>query len=180
MKKDPPLFSLVIFPTPDHSKLIKSWKQLLKSKIEWFNSANSVAHITIIQFENEMELALYIDSVREFCKTVVAQNVTFDSFGKFEYAGAFFIAPNTNSKMYLDNLIVAIHKFIDFKINPDRVNAHMSIARKLHGEKMKTCEILFKNIDVNLKFCCDAIYVRKFNEQSKQYSEIIEKISFEK
>ena len=81
-------------------------------------------------------------------------------------------------KLYLDNLIVAIHKFIDFKINPENINAHMSIGRKLYGEKMKTCENLFKNIDVNLQFCCDALYVRKFN--GKQYADIIEKILFEK
>jgi hypothetical protein len=80
-----PLFSLVIFPNSEQSTLIKSYKQSLKNHIGWFGSANAAAHITIINFENELSLQLHLDNIREFCKTVVPQKVTlnaWDSFGE--------------------------------------------------------------------------------------------------
>ena len=67
MKKPIPLYSLVIFPTTEQSTLVKSWKQQLQNQINWFGSANAAAHITIIQFENEMLMSLYIDQIREYC-----------------------------------------------------------------------------------------------------------------
>ncbi|MEO5776736.1 MAG: 2'-5' RNA ligase family protein [Flavobacterium sp.] len=176
--KPTPQFSLVIFPTPEQSALINSWKQLLKNKIKWFNSADSAAHITVIQFENEMELSLYIDAVRECCKTFLSQKVTFNSLGSFENAGTFFIAPDALSKIYLDTLIIDMLKFLGFKVNANNVNSHMSIARKIYGERMITAFELFKPIDVAFQFNCDALHVRKFD--GKQYSDIIEKIPFGK
>jgi hypothetical protein len=69
------LYSLVIFPNSEQSTLIKSYKQLLKNHIKWFGSANAAAHITVINFENELSLQLHLDQIREFCKTVNPQKV---------------------------------------------------------------------------------------------------------
>ncbi|MCF6132458.1 2'-5' RNA ligase family protein [Flavobacterium wongokense] len=178
--KEIPLYSLVIFPNHPQSDLVKSYKQLLKNKIGWFGSANAAAHITVIQFSNEMEFQLYIAQIREYCKSIVPQNVRLNSLGSFDQSGAFFIAPDEVSKSYLDNIIINIHEFLGFKIDKKNANAHMSIARQLHGDKMKVAFELFKTIAIDLQFNCDSIYVRKFNEQTKQYSDIVEKISFGK
>ncbi|MCF6129028.1 2'-5' RNA ligase family protein [Flavobacterium sp. AS60] len=179
--KEIPLYSLVIFPTQEQIELVKSYKQLLKSHIpKGYGSANAKAHITIIQFKTHLEFMLYINQIREFCKSVKSQKVIFNSWGKFEYAGAFFISPDAVSKVYLDSLIVSINEYLGFKIDTKNVNAHMSIGRKLYGKDMKIAEELFGNIQVNLKFNCDTLQVRKFNNQTKQYSDIIEKISFGK
>ena len=175
-----PLYSLVLFPPSEQSATVKSYKQLLRNAIGWFSSANSAGHITIIQFKNDLELSLYINQVREFCKTVVIQNVTLNVFGTFENSGAFYIAPDTTSKLYLDSLILSMHEFLGFKIDQENVNAHMSIGRKLFGDNMKTTKELFNAIRVNLQFPCDALYVRKFNEDTQQYSDIVEKITFGK
>lgn len=173
--KQIPLYSLVIFPNPEQSALVKTYKQLLKNHIGWYGSANSAAHITIINFDDEFSLQLHLDNIREFCKTVIPQNVTlnrFDSFGE----RTFFIAPDPGSQQYLDNIIADLHQYLGFKIqNP---HAHLSIARGLDAEKMKKAFELFKNIPINLEFSCDSFYLRKFNEQTKQYSDIIEKIEF--
>lgn len=176
--KSPAEFSLVVFPTLEQAEIIKSYKQFLKSKIGWFNSVDSAAHITIIELKNNLEFSLYIDSVREFCKTIRPENVNFNSWGKFEYAGAFYLAPDTPSKKILDSLIVDVHAFLGFPIEENKVNAHISIGRKLFGEKLKIAEETFKEIQPSFIFSCDALHVRKFD--GRQYSEIIEKIPFGK
>ena len=172
-----PLYSLVIFPNPEQLALIKSYKQLLQNHIGWFGSANATAHITVINFENELSLQLHLDRIKEFCKTVVSQKVTlnaWDSFGE----RTFFIAPDQASQHYLDKLIIDLHQYLGFKIN--NAHAHLSIARGLDAEKTKKAYELFTNTPINLEFNCDSFHLRKFNEQTKQYSDILEKIDFGK
>lgn len=173
--KQIPQYSLVIFPTPEQSKLVKSYKQLLKNKIGWFGSANAAAHITVINFEDEFSLNLHLEQIREFCRKAIPQNIilnNLDSFGD----RTFFIAPNKNSQQYLDQLILDLHGYLGLKIK--EAHAHLSIARGLDANKMKTTYGLFKNTSINIEFICDAFYLRKFNDDTKQYSDIVEKISF--
>jgi hypothetical protein len=172
-----PLFSLVIFPAPEQITLVKSYKQLLKDNIGWFGSANATAHITVIQFENEFMLNLHLEQIKAFCKTVKTQNVTLNAWSSFGER-TFFIAPDKASQEYLDKLIQDLHQYLGFKIN--KAHAHLSIARGLDSEKMKIAYELFKNTEVSLEFSCDSFYLRKFNDVTKQYSDIIEKINFEK
>lgn len=177
MTRPIPLFSLVIFPNSEQSTLIKSYKQLLKNHIGWFGSANAAAHITVINFENELSLQLHLDRIREFCKGAIPQKVTlnaWDSFGE----STFFITPDKTSQQYLDNLIVDLHQYLGFKIK--NAHAHLSIARGLDAKKMKTAYELFRNTQINLQFNCDSFHLRRFNEQTQQYSDIIEKIDFGK
>lgn len=175
--KQIPLYSIVLFPTPEQSALIKSYKQLLKNHIGWFGSANAAAHITVINFDNEFSLKLHLEQIREFCKTVTSQNIILNSWNSFGER-TFFIAPNETSQQYLNQLIIDLHQYIGFKIKT--AHAHLSIARGLDAKKMKAAYELFQNSEVNFEFSCDAIYLRRFNDQTKQYSDIIEKISFGK
>ena len=175
--KQIPLFSLVIFPNPEQSILIKSFKQLLKNNIGWFGSANAAAHITIINFEDEASLLVHLDKIREFCKNVVSQKVTlnaWDSFGE----KTFFISLDQTSQLYLNNIIIELHQYLGFKIK--NAHAHLSIARGLDAKKIKTAYELFRNTQINLQFNCDSFYLRRFNDQTQQYSDIIEKIAFGK
>lgn len=170
-----PLFSLVIFPNSEQSTLIKSYKKLLQNHIGWFGSANATAHITVINFEDELSLLVHLEKIREFCKTVVTQKVTlnaWDSFGE----KTFFITPDQTSQQYLNNLIIDLHQYLGFKIK--NAHAHLSIARGLDAKKMKTAYELFRNTQINLQFNCDSFYLRRFNEQTKQYSDVLEKIDF--
>ena len=174
--KNIPLYSLVIFPNSEQLALIKSYKQLLKNHIRWFKSVNAAAHITVIQFENELSLQLHLDRIREFCKTAISQKVTlnaWDSFGE----STFFITPDQTSQQYLDNLIINLHHYLGFKAK--NVHAHLTIGRKLDAEKMKIAFELFRNTQINLQFNCDSFYLRRFNEQTQHYSDIVEKVDFE-
>jgi 2'-5' RNA ligase superfamily len=172
-----PLYSLVIFPNSEQSNLIKSYKQLLKDHIDWFGSVNAAAHITVVNFENELSLQLHLDRIREFCKTTIPQKVilnSWDSFGE----STFFITPDQASQEYLNNLIINLYQYLGFKLK--NVHAHLSIARGLDAKKMKIAYELFGNTLINLLFNCDSFYLRRFNEQTKQYSDIVEKIDFGK
>lgn len=173
--KQIPLFSLVIFPTKEQSELVKSYKQLLKSHIGWFGSANAAAHITVINFDDEFSLNLHLEQIREFCKTASMKNVILDNWGFFGER-TFFIAPDETSQQYLDQLIIDLDQYLGFKVKT--AHAHLSIARGLDAEKMKTAYGLFKDTEINFEFSCSAFYLRKFNEETKQYSDIVEKMSF--
>jgi 2'-5' RNA ligase len=174
MKKIP-LYSIVIFPTIEQQNLIKSYKKSLKNEIGWFGSANSNAHITIINLENEFIFDLYINQIIDFCKTVIPQKVKFNSLDSFGNS-TFFISPDEESLIYLNTIIIDLHKYIDFNIK--NAHAHITIARGLNDEKIKKAFMQFSSTKINFEFICDCIYVRKFNQQTKQYSDIIKKINF--
>lgn len=171
-----PLYSLVIFPNEAQKQLVKDYKQLLKSKIGWYGSANAAAHITVINFENELMLTFYLEQIREYCKSIASQKIIFNSWNWFDEK-TFFIAPDENSELYLNTLIRNLHHYLGFKSS--NAKAHLTIARGLDSEKMNTTKSIFNTMDVNFEFDCDAIYVRKFNHHTKQYTDIIEKILFE-
>jgi hypothetical protein len=119
---------------------------------------------------------LHLPQVREFCKTVaVAHTVAFNALGAFGDR-TFFIAPDSTSKKYLNRLILDFNHYLGFK--PSKVEAHMSIARGLDKEKMKAASDLFKDTTIDFEFVCDAFYLRKFNDQTQQYSDITEKFIF--
>jgi hypothetical protein len=172
-----PLYSLVIFPTTEQQNLIKTYKKSLKDIIGWFGSANSDAHITIINLENELTLGLYMNQIKDFCKNIIPQKVRFDSLDSFSHH-TFFISPDEKSQLYLNNIIIDIHKSIGFDIK--NAHAHMTIARGLDAERMKKAFEQFRVTEINFEFICDSIYFRKFNQKTKQYSDIIETINFDK
>jgi 2'-5' RNA ligase len=173
--KQIPKYSLVIFPTLEQKDLVKSLKKSLKTEIGWFGSSNSEAHITIINLESELALELYINQIKEFCKTIIPQKVKFTHFDFFHHH-TFFISPDDASLIYLNSLISELHQYIGFEVK--NVHAHMTIARGLDAERMKNAQNQFIDTEINLEFVCDCIYVRRFNDKTNQYSDIIEKINF--
>jgi hypothetical protein len=170
-----PLYSLVIFPSPPHSEAVKEYKRLLRQKIGWFGSFNAAAHITVMNFSDEAAVSEKIPAIISFCDTATPEEVVFDSFGSFGDK-TFFIAANQASQQYLDKLIGDFH--IALGANPKNIHAHMSIARQLNAEKMRQAQKLFEDTIADFRFVCDAFYLRKFNEATKQYSDIVEKFPF--
>ncbi len=129
-----------------------------------------------MNFEDEAAFARHQERIRDFCRSAVSANVVFNYFDSFGDR-TFFISPDKPSRKYLDRLIVDFARHLGYKTS--KVHAHLSIARGLDGEKMKTAYSIFKNHPVDFSFCCDAFYLRKFNEQTQQYSDIVEKFQFE-
>jgi 2'-5' RNA ligase len=178
MKKEPALYSIVVFPSIEKSEEVKLLKQILRNKINWFHSCNSAAHVTIIELQTEIDYLMYIEQIRQFCNTVNPRIIKFNSFNSFKYSGAFYIAADERSKSYLDKIIIDLHNILCFQTEKLEVNSHMTIARKLKPNEMEITWKLFSNIPIDLKFVCDALYVRRFNQDTKQYSDVVEKISF--
>ncbi|WP_347052345.1 2'-5' RNA ligase family protein [Flavobacterium olei] len=92
MKK---IYSVAIYPSPDIIDLVKTMKGYLRSKIEWYNSCNSTAHITICEFElDASELEKLKQKLSEICNTFTPFQVYLDHFDSYDNAGAFFIGLN--------------------------------------------------------------------------------------
>ncbi|MBJ2126711.1 2'-5' RNA ligase family protein [Flavobacterium sp. IB48] len=168
-------YSVVFYSKPVVDS-VKKMKDLLKSKIEWYNSCNSEAHITICEFKIEES---QLDSIKQklikICDTFTPSQVYLDHFDSYENAGAFFIAPNEESKNNLKPIMKKIHetlKSLQLKKSDD---PHMSIGRRLTPENLKIAFELFTTIA--LQFECNEIVLREFDPKVKQFF-VIDAIPF--
>ncbi|MEP6806030.1 MAG: 2'-5' RNA ligase family protein [Flavobacterium sp.] len=163
-------YSIVFYPSPSIINLVKEMKDNLKSRVKekWYNSCNSVAHITICELKlDESELYKLKQKISEVCDTFTPFEVYLDHFGSFDNAGAFYIGPNEKSKKNLELLMTKIQNALrSFKIDKISSNAHMSIGRRLTAENLKIASELFTTIDIN--FLCDSIVLREL-EPYKQF-----------
>lgn len=168
-------YSVVFHPTSEVIATIKAMKDFLKSKINWYNSCNSVAHITICEIEiNESQLENFKKKLAKICDAFTPFMVHLNDFGAYENSGAFFIKPNKESKDSLKPIMKKIQETLKpLKIKSD--DPHISIGRRLTPENLEIASQLFTTIDV--EFLCDAIILREFDPKVKQFF-VIETIPF--
>lgn len=170
------LYSIAIHPTEDLIASIKLMKEELAAKIGWFNSKNSIAHITINEFEaEEANIERITKELTQLCDALEPTEVRLDSFGSYPNNGAFFIAPDEVSKKNLK----VIMKYINdgFRVTPKFKSSdpHLSIARRLTPEKIEIANRLFTTIAMH--FVCNNVVIRKFNTERKQF-EVVGTFSF--
>lgn len=169
-------YSIVIHPSQKVIDEVKTMKEQLASKIGWYNSKNSLAHITINEFEApESELPSIKKHLKNIIQFLKAEEVIFEKFDTFPN-GAFFLAPEQNSKLYLKNTLREIHKAFIYKTAIKSIEPHISIGRKITPENIKIASNLFEK--PNLHFLCNRIALRVFNTTRKQF-DIIEEFIFE-
>lgn len=160
-------YSLVIHPSEAILTLIKTMKEQLAAEIGWFNSKNAVGHITICEFtENEAGLVPIKNRIEKICHTLSAVDVNLNEFGSFPN-GAFFIAPDDDSKNKLKHIMKRFHKSLLIPNMLKSDNPHLSIARRLKPEKLIRANRMFSSID--LHFVCDSVVLREFDENIKQF-----------
>ncbi|PWB24377.1 2'-5' RNA ligase family protein [Flavobacterium sp. HTF] len=169
-------YSVAIYPSPEVIDSVKIMKDYLKSKIDWYNSCNSTAHITICEFTiDESEIEKYKQKLFKICDTFTPFQAYLDHFGAYDNAGAFFIAPNEDSK----NLLKPILKKVQETLKPLKLkksdDPHMSIGRKLTPENLKIASQLFTTIDID--FSCKEIVLRELDPVKKQFF-VIDTFSF--
>jgi 2'-5' RNA ligase len=169
-------YSVAIYPSQDVIDAVKTMKDYLKSKINWYNSCNSVAHITICEFTiSESEIDKYKQKLFKICDTFTPFQVNLDHFGAYENSGAFFISPNEISKDKLKPIMKKTQetlKPLNLKKSDD---PHMSIARRLTPENLKIASQLFTTIDMH--FLCCEIVLRELDPVKKQFF-VIDTFSF--
>lgn len=161
------LYSLVIHPPEAILDLVKSMKEQLASKVGWFHSKNSVGHITICEFRaTDVAIEMIKNKISKLCETLTPVEVYLNELGSFPN-GAFFIAPDNDSKNNLKHIMKQFHKLLRIPNMIKSDNPHLSIARKLTSKNLAQANHLFTSI--NLNFVCDSVVLRQFDENIKQF-----------
>lgn len=169
-------YSLVISPPENIIALVKTMKESLAKEIGWYNSKNSLAHITINEFmatENEIESIK--QQLFHICDSLAPKSVSLNSFDTFPN-GAFFIAADEDSKKELQKIMKHVNQSFRTKTIFKNNEPHLSIARRLNPEKIAAAYRLFSE-EIQLNFVCDSIALRLFNPNIKQF-EIIDRFEF--
>lgn len=161
------LYSLVIHPPQDILFLVKSMKEQLASEVGWYNSKNSVGHITICEFKStETAIESIKKQIIKLCDSLVPVPVYLNEFSSF-LNGAFYIAPDNDSKKELKHIMKQFNKSLQVPDMKKSDNPHLSIARRLSPENLIKASQLFTEIE--LHFICDSVVLRQFDENIKQF-----------
>ena len=147
---------------------VKKLKDFLKSKINWYNSCNSEAHITICEFTiDESQLDSIKQKLFQISDTFTPFQVSLNHFDSYPNSGAFFIAPNEDAVKNLKPIMHKIHQVLKSLKLKKSEDPHMSIGRRLTPEHLKIASELFTTIDLN--FLCGEIVLREFDPIAKQF-----------
>ena len=169
-------YSIVIQPSNSVIEEVKQMKDLLATKIGWYNSKNSIAHITINEFERqEIELEQIKSKLGEITAYLKPQEVQFTGFDVFPN-GAFFLKPNEVSRLCLKEIMNLVHQKFSFSTNIKSSEPHISIGRRIQPKNIEIAKSVFSK-DPNISFICDTIALRCFNEKRKQF-DVIATFSF--
>ncbi|WP_136666701.1 2'-5' RNA ligase family protein [Flavobacterium sp. H122] len=169
-------YSVVINPSPKIIDEVKLMKELLAGKIGWYNSKNSLAHITINEFEAPAsELVNIKKHLQNITRHLKAEEVLFNKLDTFPN-GAFFLGAEEKSKLYLKETMQNIHQSFVYKTAIKSTEPHISIGRRITPENIKIAYALFTT--PSLSFLCDRIALRVFNTNRKQF-DIVEEFIFQ-
>lgn len=161
-------YSVAIYPSQDVIDAVKTMKEYLKSKINWYNSCNSVAHITICEFTiDDSQIDIFKQKLFKTCDTFTPFSVHLNHFSFYENSGAFFIAPNEDSKNKLKPVMKKIQETLKSLKLKKSDDPHLSIGRKLTAENLKIASQLFTTIDIG--FLCKEIVLRELDPVKKQF-----------
>lgn len=172
--------SLAFMPCEKINAKIKGLKDVLKSLIGWYPSCNSAGHITICEFETAPnQLNGIISILREQLLYEHPQYVYFNDYCIFQHGDTYtyYIAPTIPSKSYFNQRSQVVIDALKNRYSLKSISKepHLSIGRRLEENMIKEARAKMKNID--LDFYCDAVFVRLFNPQIKQY-DLYTKIPF--
>ena len=161
-------YSIVIQPSPSVIAEMKQMKELLFQHIGWYPSKNALAHITVNEFEWEVEQVGPLKKhIASLTRSLKSRMVCFDHLDSFPN-GALFWAPDTSSKEYLKDVLSDLHKTFAYKTSVKSSEPHLSIGRKIPSEQLKIAFELFAK-HPNLTFLCDRLALRVFNTERKQF-----------
>ncbi|MFC7772460.1 2'-5' RNA ligase family protein [Flavobacterium sp. GCM10027622] len=165
-------YSIVLHPSPEIISTVQQMKEQLAATIGWYNSKNSVAHITLNEFELPVtEFNAIQNHLSSICRYLTAIPTHFDRFDTFPN-GAFFLAPHDSCKEGLKTIMKEFHQEFRYKTEIKSSEPHISIGRRLSPEQIAKAYALFA--PPSLTFLCDRIALRRFNPDRKQFDCIAE------
>jgi len=160
-------YSIAIIPPTEIVSLIKSYKDLLATKIGSYKSRNAIAHITIKEFfANEKELELTCKQLQRCCESFKPISIHCNKFNSYPNNRTIFIEPDLNSKIKLLEIMKKVQKSTTLKSNHLSSDPHISIGRGIQKYD-EAIEVLNFYLDIN--FSINNIVIRKFNPEIKQY-----------
>lgn len=165
-------YSVAIVPPEVVIEEVRQLKQNLRLQIGWYRSVNALAHITFNVFEADTAMLLRYESyVAGFAAQQAPVSLRFDHTGSFSN-GAFFLAPDDVSDLLLLQMMHTFHQQWPLPADKSRklyksFTPHMSIGRALSVEHLATAGNIIPEADI--RFVCDNIVIRRFNESRKQY-----------
>lgn len=160
-------YSVAIYPSEEIITLVRSMKFQLAEAIGWFHSKNSTAHITVFEFKSPTkEIEIIKKQLTKLSDTLASFNVCFNKFGSYPN-GAFYIAPDEDSKKNLKTVMKQFHQSIKIPNSQKSTDPHLSIARKLTSENIEIATSLYSKPSINFN-CCEVV-LRIFDENIKQF-----------
>lgn len=177
-KLEPPkLYSIAIMPSNEFNLGIKSLKRRIFEKIGSYPSCNSEGHITLNKFMATIEsLYQWEKLLFTFCENKIPYEIYFNGTGVFP-KGTFYLELDSKTKNTTIELMRDFHLASkQLKPNVKVTTPHLSIARTgLTSQQLEIAKELIEPID--LKFVCDSLCIRRFNEQRQQY-DLYKRIQF--
>lgn len=159
-------YSIVIHPHENIIELFKSYKAILFNTIGNFGSRNSLAHITILEFDaTDEEVKFIIEKLSRITQKEISFDSVFDTVICSDISKSIFILPDKSGNEYFKKLLKNVRQKI--KENKNTTNAHLTIGRKLSPEQIEKSKNLFSN--VTFDFHCNQLALRKFDPDAKQF-----------
>jgi 2'-5' RNA ligase len=160
-------YSIAFYTSETIIVLVKAMKKKLFEKVRWFNSKNSVAHITICEFiATDAAIEIIKNKLNLLCETFEPFEVYLNGFDSYSN-GSFVITPNEDSKIKLKVIMKKVTKSLRSIKTKKSSAPHISIARKLKPDNLEIAKHLFTT--VNTSFLCDTIVLREYNPIIKQF-----------
>ncbi|WP_182921402.1 2'-5' RNA ligase family protein [Pedobacter planticolens] len=169
-------YSIAIMPNEKEINFVDELKNELHSKIGWYHSKNSKAHITITQFDaTDDDIIFIVNRLKEIANYENPIHLNFDGVKNYSN-GAIFLAPDEPTKNSLTALMKRIQQQLPVNNPYHSKDPHMSIARGLNENNVKSALKMFS--DAKLYFDCNHIVLRKFNSVKRQYDIYSEDFKF--
>jgi 2'-5' RNA ligase len=175
--EQPIRYSIVIRPTEEIIGNVKEMKSALKQAIGgFFNSVNSEAHITLFEFHAyELDYPMLLEEFKKVVEGLNPLEIEFEGFNHFPTNGAFYIKPTSDSSRAIIDRCNQFKQECNSKLLKNYTEGwtelfarpHMSIGRRLQSDWIELAYSLFDEFDA--KFSCEAITIRKFNENRRQF-----------
>ena len=160
-------YSIVFQPNENLIELVRAMKLELAEEIGWYNSRNSLAHISIVEFKAQVdEISRIHKQISRCSERFKPVTVHFQSFETYPN-GALYLEVDTKSKEILKEYSRQLIDEFQIKLSKKSNDPHLSIARKLDQEKIEKALKLFDPPHITTEIA--ALALRKLNPSKKQY-----------
>ncbi len=160
-------YSLCFQPDLALIEQVKAMKLQLGEVIGWFNSKNSLAHLTIAEFQtSEQDIQRMHQQITRCCNGFTPVETHLSSFGTYPN-GTFFLEVDPLAKPQLKTYAQKLFRTLQLKNAYKCTDPHLSIGRKLDDTKIQQAYALFEQ--PQLSFCCDLVVLRRLNTERRQF-----------